>query len=258
MTLQPSGPTGEYHVENMTVTIKVESLTEPGLFMYLEAEIGGFFEMYYPKIYPTQFRWYEVYPEFCIYFTLTNWEDNCNGVLDYCDYITLMDPTGLSSDWHVEEVCVDMTVKEIIPPPPPPQMYWKAGYPDYAPSGMPDFDERQSNWTNINGWSYCGPVAVANSIWWLDSEFEENTIPPPTYSDSFNLVTSYDTTLPKWDDHDPQNVPYLIEHLAYLMDTDSQRTKQAKLDTNVFDMQTGITQYLSWTGVNPKGDCNGD
>jgi hypothetical protein len=257
LTLQPEGPTKTYHVENMNVTIKVQSLTEPGYFMYLDA-VTSFEEMYYPKIYPYQYLWHEIWPYFSNLYYISNWVDNCNGVLGYCDSITLYNTeSGYYGDWHVEEVAIDMVVQEIQPPTTPP-MYWKPGYPDYAPSGMPDFDERQSNWTNINGWSYCGPVAVANSIWWLDSEFEKNTIPPPTYSDSFNLVTSYDTTLPKWDDHDPQNVPYLIEHLAYLMDTDSQRTKQARLDTNVFDMQTGITQYLSWTGVNPKGDCNGD
>jgi len=137
----------------------------------------------------------------------------------------------------------------------------KPSYPDYAPSGMPDFDQRQGGsyqWKDPAGgrWSHCGPVAVANSLWWLDSEFESNTIPPPTVIDNYPLVQAYGG--PPWDDHDPQNVAPLVEHLAYLMDTDGLRTGIAKLGTNVFDMQAGITHYLSWSGVNPLGDVDGD
>jgi len=140
--------------------------------------------------------------------------------------------------------------------------YIKPGFPDYAPSGTPDFDERQGqtyNWSNLNTWSHCVPVAVANCLWWFDSEFETNHVPPPTISDSFRLVSSYNST--NWDDHDPRNAPFLVEHLAYLMDTDGQRTiipPLAHTGTNVTDMQTGLAQYLSWTGVNPIGDVNGD
>ena len=162
-----------------------------------------------------------------------------------------------------------------LPPPPPwnvtarpyepqePEEPWyiKPPFPDYAPSGMPDFDQRQGGtyqWQDPAGgrWSHCGPVAVANSLWWLDSEFEPNTIPPPTAIDNYPLVQAYGG--PPWDDHDPQNVPYLVEHLAYLMDTDGLRTGIPHLGTNVFDMQAGITHYLSWSGVNPLGDVDGD
>jgi hypothetical protein len=136
--------------------------------------------------------------------------------------------------------------------------YMKSPYPDYAPSGMPDFDQRQGvvgPWVDQGGtWSHCGPVAVANSLWWLDSEFETNTIPPPAIIDNFPLVQTYG----QWDDHDPQNAPWLVEHLAYLMDTNGLRTGMLHSGTNVFDMEAGITQYLSWSGVNPLGDVDGD
>jgi hypothetical protein len=105
-------------------------------------------------------------------------------------------------------------------------------------------------------WTYCGPTAVANSLWWFDSKYEPNSIPPPTKSDGFTLVKSYNASV--WDDHDPRNVKPLIEHLAWLMDTDGQRTKLCHQGTTVWDMQAGITQYLSWSGVNPLGDVNGD
>lgn len=148
----------------------------------------------------------------------------------------------------------------------PPQFYWKDGFCDYAPSGMPDFDQKQwgtYNWTDQWGaWSHCGPVAVANSLWWLDSKFEpaQPPISPPAISDGFPLVSSYIAGL---DDHDPANVQPLIEHLAYLMDTQGPagvglRTGLAHSGTYVNDMEAGLTQYLSWTGVNPKGDVNGD
>jgi hypothetical protein len=48
----------------------------------------------------------------------------------------------------------------------PPTNYYKADWPNYAPNGMPDFQE------DLQGWqpTQCGPVAVANSLWWFDSE----------------------------------------------------------------------------------------
>ncbi len=153
----------------------------------------------------------------------------------------------------------NVTARSYEPPPLP--WYMKPPFPDYAPSGMPDFDQRQAYtymWFDYMGqWSHCGPVAVANSLWWLDSQFEPNTTPPPTAIDNYPLVQAYGG--PPWDDHDPKNVPPLVEHLAWLMDTDGRRTfTPFKSGTDVFDMQAGITHYLSWSGVNPLGDVDGD
>jgi hypothetical protein len=136
--------------------------------------------------------------------------------------------------------------------------YWKPMYRDYVPSGMPDFDQKQWGtyiWQDYaQAWSHCGPVAVANSLWWLDSEFEPNPVPPPVINDGYPLVQAYG----QWDDHDAQNVPWLVEHLAYLMDTDGRRTGLVHSGTDVHDMEAGLSHYLSWTGVNPVGDVNGD
>jgi hypothetical protein len=151
-----------------------------------------------------------------------------------------------------------VTAEPYQPPQQPPSWYIKPPYRDYAQSGMPDFDQRQGGtylWMDqAQRWSHCGPVAVANSLWWLDSEFETNTIPPPAIIDNYGLVQAYG----QWDDHHPLNVPPLVEHLAYLMDTDGRRTGIVKLGTSVSDMQAAITQYLSWSGVNPLGDVDGD
>jgi len=139
--------------------------------------------------------------------------------------------------------------------------YFKPAYPDYAPSGMPDFDQKQDAWWHpMIGWSWCGPVSVANSLWWLDSEYESiyfpTPVPPPTISDHFGLVTSYNPGI--WDDHDPQNLQPLVSNLAWLMDTDGHRTGLAHTGTWTVDVETGISQYLQQQGVNPYGDCDGD
>jgi hypothetical protein len=135
--------------------------------------------------------------------------------------------------------------------------YYKPPYADYALSGMPDFDERQwgtYNWTYGGAWSHCGPVAVANSLWWLDSEFESNPVPPPTINDHFPLVSAFG----QWDDHDPLNVAPLVEKLAWFMDTNGILTQLVHKGTSTADMQAGLTHYLSWSGVNPQGDVDGD
>jgi len=364
VTLNP-GPIAPYVVTDVTLTLNVSRLGNPAQTMYIEFA-SGFEHLYEPKTNPVGTMWYEVYPDYEQYFEIGEWIDNCNGVLSYCDIITLIDMAGFPTQWHVEELAIDITVQELVhdvsvtcvtplfasvfqgwpdpitvfvsndgdftetfnvdvkyggihvttspitvsnlPPKtsrqltfcwvtknvPPgiytitayanpvpgetdladnsltdgtvtilrqPDFYWKEGFCDYAPSGVPDFDQKQwgtYNWTDKSGaWSHCGPVAVANSLWWLDSKFEPAQPPvlPPAISDGFPLVSAY---LPGIDDHDPANVPPLVEHLAYLMDTDGRRTGLAHSGTNVVDMEAGLAQYLSWTGVNPKGDVNGD
>jgi len=121
------------------------------------------------------------------------------------------------------------------------EWYWKPGnWTDYAPSGMPDFDQKQDQWTDPMGnWTYCGPVAVANSLWWFDSRAETSGIPPPASSDNYYLVTSYNAS--GWDDHDPQNVIPLVNNLSGLMNTGPN-------GTDVMDMQQGIRDYLNATG----------
>jgi len=201
-------------------------------------------------------------PELCSWWEIV-WPDFWAGVIFHVDSNNGIDM------FHIDRV--DGGGPPPPPPPPPPwnvtarpyeepplPWYMKPSFPDYVPSGMPDFDQRQFGtypwWDPAGRWSHCGPVAVANSLWWLDSEFETSTIPPPIIIDNYPLVQAYGP----WDDHDPLNVQPLVEHLAYLMDTDGLRTGIVKLGTNVFDMEAGITHYLSWSGVNPLGDVDGD
>ena len=91
--------------------------------------------------------------------------------------------------------------------------YWKESYPNYAPSGMPDFSQRQDNWVNpyTGALSFCGPTALANCLWWFDSKYGNDTGAPGDGNDIFPLVRDYTDQLPpvpgpNWDDHNFNNV----------------------------------------------------
>jgi len=155
---------------------------------------------------------------------------------------------GYDATWHT-------FIRAAVATSPKPVTEWpgyiKPAYPDYAPSGMPDFDEKQDQWGPGQGtYTWCVPVAVANSLWWLDSEFESNMtvspVPPETISDHFPLVTAYGA----WDDHSPSNVDPLVRNLAFLMDTDDQQPPfDGHTGTRWTDIQRGIQQYLIQQGV---------
>jgi len=110
MGLMPEELTAKYHVENVSITLNLTSWTEPVSFMLIEPE-APFEVMYWPKIDPYGGVWHEVYPSFCTEYLVTEWEDNCNGVLSSCDNLTLMNiEDEVITFWHVEEVAVDMVV----------------------------------------------------------------------------------------------------------------------------------------------------
>jgi len=132
----------------------------------------------------------------------------------------------------------------------------KAAYVDYAPAGMPDFDQKQDNWGLPTGpggwqWTYCGPVALLNCIWWFDSRFEVDNIPPPTIHSTFDLIPLPLTFI---DDHDPQNVMPMVQSLAWYVNTDGQRTGASIKGTLVTDMAKGIRDYLNDQGMGPENN----
>jgi len=143
------------------------------------------------------------------------------------------------------------------------EWYFKPAYPNYAPSGMPDFNQTQDNWRNGAGqWSFCGPVAVANCFWWFDSKYADPTGTPGDGVDTFPLVQNYFAPYPVWsqDDHDPANVDdgttppgpngELVERLAWCMDTDGMRTGILHSGTDVHEMEQCINDWLNATGLN--------
>ena len=253
----PTGLPGDYHVENVTLTLNVtiEDISGTGPFMtigeriYLEYLQGAWNyswpRLYHPKIEPWDTNWTVVCPTqyFGENLTIWDWFDNCNGVLDYCDWLVLYYPNLTAPTQtlyvHVDEVAVDMVVQKIgEEPPPPPTWYKKPAYPDYAPSGMPDFDQKQDAWHplgQVGHWTWCGPTAVANSKWWFDSKYDPSNIVP-----AFPGVP---------DDHDVRNVAPLVANLSWWMDTDGQRTGIVHTGTYWQDMEWGIKQYLQQQGI---------
>jgi hypothetical protein len=130
-------------------------------------------------------------------------------------------------------VSMSVPVTQATPP-----LYWKPTYPNYAPSGMPDFDEKQNaSWQSGGHYSYCAPVAVANSLWWLDSEFNPS-----------NLVTAYPGIK---GDHNSSNVQPLVANLAALM-----KTNAFGFGTRTIDIGPGIQQYLIQQGVSSQFTVN--
>ncbi len=143
------------------------------------------------------------------------------------------------------EVCVSRCGPDEVPPVFVPGMCWKAeDWPDYAPNGMPDFDQR-GYYTETNGTIFTrtvdGPAASANSLWWFDSKFESGATPPPGVSDSYPLVEPYGA----WDDHDPENVPPLVLDLVKRMQTDGFPDQpEAWIGTRPDDLANGIRDLL--------------
>ena len=90
--------------------------------------------------------------------------------------------------------------------------YYLPSYPNYSPNGMPDFDQKQDkNWTGRLGWSFCGPTALADVLWWFDSKHEDINGIPGDGVDSYPLVKDYKAVGspqpgPNSDDHNYNNV----------------------------------------------------
>ena len=142
--------------------------------------------------------------------------------------------------------------------------FWQP-WQDYAPNGVPDFDQKQDNWTGplLGKWTFCGPVAAANSLWWFDTKFEPTPVSPPPFNDNYPLVQSYEPT-GQWDDHDPLNVddpgtPWpptsggppivpgegeFVEDLALYVNTDGVALGGLHAGTIITDLYHGIDQYI--------------
>jgi hypothetical protein len=95
-------------------------------------------------------------------------------------------------------------------------------------------------------WSFCGPVAVANCLWWFDSKYSTSTGTPGDGEDNFALVEDYGVG----DDHSANNVPLLIENLARYFQTNTKGT------TYITDMQDGIDDWLVDAGLDDKFEEN--
>jgi hypothetical protein len=133
--------------------------------------------------------------------------------------------------------------------------YYKAPYEDYVPNGMPDFDQKQDNWSSNSQapgppWTHCGPVALANCLWWFDSKFEPNPVDPRPFggplNDGYSLVESYDPA-GAWDDHDTLNVMPLVDSLAVYCNTNGNLPTVS--GTNINDLYNGVLGWLNKVGL---------
>jgi len=85
-------------------------------------------------------------------------------------------------------------------------------YPNYAPSGMPDFSQKQSNWNRVDGsWYWCGRLAEINLIWYIDSKYSDPNGFPGDGIDTYPMVRDYHAPSepdpgPYTDDHNSNNV----------------------------------------------------
>lgn len=113
---------------------------------------------------------------------------------------------------------------------------------DYAPSGLPDFSQRQAQWRvpGTGAWSHDGPAAVADLLWWQDSAAEPGETAPPEESDGYPLVGAYGF----WDDHDARNVTPLVEDLATRFQANGENP-----GTDLDDLLSGLDDYLAAKGL---------
>ncbi len=117
LTLKPDGPKKWYHVDEVTVTIKVTKKPELVESMYIEFE-DGYLLMYTALNDPVCTYWHEAWPDWCGRYHLSGWLDNGDGVLSFSDQITLRDrATGEETEYHVDEVATDiiLTLKKSVP-----------------------------------------------------------------------------------------------------------------------------------------------
>jgi hypothetical protein len=111
------------HVDEVTITIVLESDPVPTDTMYLEFT-GGYDSLEYPILNPISTWWHEIVPEFCGFYHLTSWTDNGDGILSFCDIIDITDTLEVVTDWHVTDVAIDILVQSIPDPTVPTLTQW--------------------------------------------------------------------------------------------------------------------------------------
>jgi len=146
------------------------------------------------------------------------------------------------------------------------EWFYYSPYSNYAPSGVPDFDQKQNNWKDpiYNGWTFCGAVSVANILWYMDSSYSNPNGFPGDNEDLFPLVLDYNAQEipnpgPNMDDHNFNNVNdltsvwsheeeifgnELIERIAWYVDTNGCRTGRDIWGTPLNSMYLGVSKWL--------------
>jgi hypothetical protein len=149
--------------------------------------------------------------------------------------------------------------------------YFLSSYPNYAPSGLPDFNQRQQyDWTYNERWTFCGPAALANILWWFDSKNANPNGSPGDGEDTCSLVIDYHAPGspnpgPNSDDHNFNNVNdlqspnqgnnagELIERLAWYVNCNNYRnTLIPHMGTNGLGMWWGTKKWIQDVGLQTR------
>jgi hypothetical protein len=151
--------------------------------------------------------------------------------------------------------------------------YYLPSYPNYAPSGLPDFDARaQFDWKSGFEWSHCAPTSFADILWWFDSKHENQDGTPGDGVDDYPLVPDFKAPSspnpgPNSDDHNFNNVndletPWkedksgeLIEVLAFYCNTNFFKSPIIRIllpslfGTSGIWMYFGLNKYIRDAGL---------
>jgi hypothetical protein len=155
--------------------------------------------------------------------------------------------------------------------------YYLPAYPNYAPQGLPDFDQKQDNWKARQGiwrligglWAFCAPTSLAEIFWWFDSKHEDPLGYPGDGQDLYPLVRNYNTVStpipgPNSDDHNFNNVndleskwnhgrgaKELIETIAWYCNTNFCRYPYVRGSAGTFAkyLEEGAKQWIKDAGL---------
>lgn len=149
--------------------------------------------------------------------------------------------------------------------------YYLPKYDNYAPSGLPDFDQKQQSDWGLNEkhpYVFCGPVSLANVLWWFDSKNSDPEGFPGDGNDFYPLVSKYTNfenpiSGPNNDDHLFENVnnvntswkqnkesAELIEKLAWYCDISWFKIPFFKIPgVDPFQMKLGFKKWLREAGL---------
>lgn len=121
MTYDPDGAepvTKAEHVVEVTYTLELLWAAEPGEPHFWDWTVEDQTD---PLTEPVCTWWTEIYPVFGEKWHIQAWEDNTNGVLDFCDFI--VDDYG--GQWHVEGVHTDIVTEPVPGSPAEPSTWGK-------------------------------------------------------------------------------------------------------------------------------------
>ena len=106
-----------YAVEQVTVTLQLENMSNPQDEMYVEFQ-DDFNLIPVAMTAPWGTPWMQVHPSFGHMYTVADWLDNGDFQISYCDNILLLDmQTGQQTMWHVQNVTTDVVVT--------PEFWWE-------------------------------------------------------------------------------------------------------------------------------------